>query len=371
MARVKHTKGLRRKRRARRAGQLATICMFGHFAPTYVRNRQVEESLTSLGASVVQVQRDGPVLRRWPRLARDSRDLDFDALWVAFLGYSDVPLAWVLSRRRRVPLVFDAFVLLHDTFVTDRGTVRKRSPASLFLRTLETVACHLADVVVIDTVDHAERLARRVHLDPARIRVLHVGSDHDEVCGDRPSTAPFTVAFYGSFMPLHGVDTIVRAAALLDDERDIRFVLVGDGQTKPAAVELARTLGCENIMFLDPLHGPALRDVVCDAQVLLGVFGTSAKAMVVVPNKVVDALALEKPVVTAGTPAIRRILDASQIAMVPPGDPRALADAILALYSDPAAAVRLASAGRRAYEDHFSRAARRLEMAAILQAARP
>jgi glycosyltransferase involved in cell wall biosynthesis len=268
-------------------------------------------------------------------------------------------------------------VLLHDTFVTDRGTVRRRSPASFFLRALEIVACRLADVVVIDTVDHAERLARRVRLDPSRIRVLHVGSDHDEACPDRaPVTQstgaePFTVAFSGSFMPLHGVDTIVRAASLLADEPGIRFVLVGEGQTKPGAVELARTLGCENITFLDPLYGPALRYLLCNAQVLLGVFGTSAKAQVVVPNKVVDALALAKPVITAGTPAIRRILDASEITTVPPGDPRALADAIRTLRSDPATAQRLASAGRRGYDDHFSPAARRLEMAAILQAAQP
>jgi glycosyltransferase involved in cell wall biosynthesis len=136
-------------------------------------------------------------------------------------------------------------------------------------------------------------------------------------------------------------------------------------------VELARRLGCENISFLDPLHGAALRAVLCRAHLLLGVFGTSAKAMVVVPNKVVDALALGKPVVTAGTPAIRRLLDDSQITTVPPGDPRALADAILALRSDPAAADRRASAGRRAYEVRFSRPARTLEMAAILQAAQP
>ena len=178
---------LGRSRRRRGPDEVATVCMFGHFDPGYVRNRQVNESLTSLGHHVVEVQSDGPVLRRWPLLARDARGRTFDVLWVAFLGYSDVPLAWVLSRWRRVPLVFDAFVLLHDTFVTDRETVRKRSVTSLFLRTLETVACHLADIVVIDTVDHAERLARRTRLDPRRIRVLPVGSQHDAACPDAPS----------------------------------------------------------------------------------------------------------------------------------------------------------------------------------------
>jgi glycosyltransferase involved in cell wall biosynthesis len=348
---------------------IATICMFGQFSPTYVRNRQVQEALASLGYLVVPVQGTGPVTHRWPRLAREARGHTFDALWVAFLGYSDVPLAWVLSRWRRVPLVFDAFVLLHDTFVTDRGTVRRRSPAAVFLRVLEITACHLADIVVIDTVDHADRLAHRTHIKPEKVHVLHVGSQYDEPCADAPPNDPFTVVFFGTYMPLHGVEVIVRAAALLSDEPAIRFVLVGDGQTKPAAVALATTLHCENVTFLEPLHDDALREVLCRAQLLLGVFGTSEKAQVVVPNKVVDALALERPVVTAGTPAIERLLDPSQIRTVPPGDARALADAILGLFSDPGECRRLARAGRLGYEERFAPAARRLEMAAIVRSA--
>ena len=348
---------------------IATICMFGQFSPTYVRNRQVHESLASLGYLVVPVQSDGPVTRRWPRLARSASGHTFDAVWVAFLGYSDVPLAWVLSRRRRVPLIFDAFVLLHDTFVTDRGTVRRRSPAAVFLRGLEITACHLADVVVIDTVDHADRLARRTYVDRGKVHVLHVGSQYDEPCAEAPSDEPFTVAFFGTFMPLHGVDVIVRAAARLTHEPAIQFVLVGDGQTKPGAVALATALGCENVTFLDPLHDDALRRVLCGAQVLLGVFGTSEKARVVVPNKVVDGLALERPVITAGTPAIERALDASQIRTVPPGDAVALADAILELFSDPVERRRLARNGRLGYEGRFAPPARRSEMAAIMQSA--
>ena len=67
--------------------------------------------------------------------------------------------------------------------------------------------------------------------------------------------------------------------------------------------------------------------------------------------------------------AVRRALDPSQLAMVPPGDPRALADAILALHSDPIGRERLGQAGRAAYEAGFSPAVLRVEMAAILEAA--
>jgi glycosyltransferase involved in cell wall biosynthesis len=362
------------------------VCMFGHFSPTYPRNRQVQAALGALGHDVVQIQRDGPVLRRWPRLARAARARRFDVVWVAFLGYSDVPLAWLISRWRKVPLVFDAFILLHDTFVTDRATVRRRSPAALFLRVLEIVACHLADVVVVDTLDHAERVAQRTHLAAERIRVLHVGSDQKSPCpphtpnsqanGPTSGTtngptngSSFTVAFCGSFMPLHGTDVIVHAARLLDDRADIRFLLVGDGQTKAEAVRLARTLGCRHVSFLEARRGDALRDVLCHADVLLGVFGDSEKTRVVVPNKVVDALALAKPLITADTPAIRRMLDGTRLRTVPPRDARALADAVLDLCSDASTRARLGRAGREAYEELFSPAALQGELAEILRAA--
>jgi glycosyltransferase involved in cell wall biosynthesis len=354
----------------------AAFCMFGHFAPAYPRNRQVRAALEGLGHDVVDVQCEGPVYRRWPRLARAARARKFDVVWVAFLGYSDVPLAWIISRWRRVPLVFDAFILLHDTFVTDRTSVRRWAPAALFLRALEIVACHLADVVVVDTVDHAERFARRTRLDPARIRVLHVGSDHEAPCahqtvpaGSRSDAAPLTVAFCGSFMPLHGTDVIVQAAARLDDRPEIRFVLVGDGQTKAAAVRLAGSLGCRHVSFLGPCRGDELRSVLCAADILLGVFGASEKTMVVVPNKVVDALALGKPTITADTPAIRRMLDSTRLRTVPPRDPQALADAILDLASDGPVRASLGRAGRAAYDNLFSTAALRDEMAEIIRTA--
>jgi len=62
---------------------------------------------------------------------------------------------------------------------------------------------------------------------------------------------------------------------------------------------------------------------------VLGIFGTSAKAGRVIPNKVFQALACGAPVVTADTAAARELLrDGESALLVPPGDPEALAAAI-------------------------------------------
>ena len=61
----------------------------------------------------------------------------------------------------------------------------------------------------------------------------------------------------------------------------------------------------------------------------LGIFGTSAKAARVIPNKAFQALACGTPLVTADTPAARELLvDGESALLVPPGDPEALAAAL-------------------------------------------
>ncbi len=90
---------------------------------------------------------------------------------------------------------------------------------------------------------------------------------------------------------------------------------------------------------------------------MLGVFGTSAKADRVIPNKAFHALACGAPLVTAATRGARELLvDGESALLVPPGDAAALAAAVRRLASDPGLAARLASGGRAAYETHASEA---------------
>jgi glycosyltransferase involved in cell wall biosynthesis len=84
--------------------------------------------------------------------------------------------------------------------------------------------------------------------------------------------------------------------------------------------------------------------------VCLGIFGTSEKARRVVPNKIFQAMAVGRPIVTADTPAIRELLvHEREGLLVPAGDPDALAAALVRLAGDEALRRRMGEAARQRF----------------------
>ncbi len=87
----------------------------------------------------------------------------------------------------------------------------------------------------------------------------------------------------------------------------------------------------------------------------LGIFGTSAKAQRVIPNKAFQALACGTPLITADTPAARELLVHEESALlVRPGDPEALAEALRRLAGDAELRTRLSEGGLAAYRKRAS-----------------
>jgi glycosyltransferase involved in cell wall biosynthesis len=130
-----------------------------------------------------------------------------------------------------------------------------------------------------------------------------------------------------------------------------RLLFVGAPPPRVAEIlEHARTRGLSGRVLVlghrdDVPAVLAASDVVVDGSYAgLGITGS-----------IREALACERPVIATaveGMPEL--IVDGETGRLVPPRDPAALADAILAVTADPAAAQALARAGRKRVESHFS-----------------
>ncbi|MFF2451558.1 glycosyltransferase [Isoptericola sp. NPDC058082] len=282
-----------------------------------------------------------------------------DAVLVGYLGHFDVVLARLLFGR--TPVLLDHLVFAGDT-AADRGA---RGARVTLLRGLDRVATSCADVVLLDTPEHLRMLGELV---PARARrglVVPVGApqawfDAAPVRTGPPGDGatddgrPLRVVFFGLFTPLQGTDVLAEALAVALPRaaeeaarggRGLEVTLAGSGQDLPAARDRLR--GTPGITWHDWVEPADLPALVAAHDVCLGIFSATPKGLRVVPNKVFQGLAAGCVVVTSDTEPQRRLLG-DHLELVPPADPTALADRLLAL-RDPgalAAARGRAAAGR-------------------------
>jgi len=166
----------------------------------------------------------------------------------------------------------------------------------------------------------------------------------------------FLVQFYGSFLPLQGIEYVVRAARIVETkDRAIRFELIGSGQTFPMIKKLVEELGLKNIVLRDWIPFKELPEVVSRAHICLGIFGNTEKTLRVVPNKVFQYLSLKKPVITGRTPAILEFfVDRENIFLCEPADADSLADAIMLLKDNEELRRKIAENGYELIQENFT-----------------
>ncbi|WP_103063639.1 glycosyltransferase [Actinomyces qiguomingii] len=288
----------------------------------------------------------GRLASRWSRLAAGSRRYRGshapDALLVGYMGHFDVLLARVLYPRTTIIL---------DHLIFASGTARDRGEGgskARVLSVLDRLATHCADVVVLDTAEHAARLdadiAHRGVIVPvgapaswyaAGRRAAAARIDDD---GRRAADRPLTVVFFGLFTPLQGAPYMARALRLLAERgAPVRVLLIGSGQDRAECEQILAGCPAERmVQWCDWVDSAELPRVVAEHDVCLGIVGTTDKALDVVPNKVFQGLAAGCAVVTSDTVPQRRLLGDGAV-LVPPGDARALADALQHLATDPVA----------------------------------
>jgi len=164
----------------------------------------------------------------------------------------------------------------------------------------------------------------------------------------------FVVQYSGNMGLWHDMETLVRAAGLLRDSREIHFLFIGKGMRRAGAEALARRLNLENITWLDFVPREQLPETLpgCDAALVSLRAGLEGVA---VPSKLFGIMATGRPIV-AQAPAsseVARVLTESGCGVVVrPGDAAGLAGAIRDLAVDPDGTRAM---GRRARDAYLAR----------------
>ncbi len=345
-----------------------TILCWGRFDRHYSRNRILRQLLTEAGWTVQEflprVSELGGLEAMLRGVARP------DALWVPAFRQRDFPAARRFASRHRIPLLFDPLISAWDKAVHERQKFSEESFRAGRLLRAERQLFSRADLLLADTAPHARFFVEKLHAPAASTFVVPVGAEEGIFTCQPPAGSATRaggrpeILFYGSFIGLQGSRTIAAAARLVPEAS---WVLLGDGPERQACTELAA--GHPQIRFEPPIPYRDLPGRIARADLLLGVFGPSAKAARVIPNKVYQALACGRPVLTRESPAYPEELvqdPESGIAFVPAADPEALATAARELIADPNRLARAAGWARGSYEKWFSTEQLRRALAVVL-----
>jgi glycosyltransferase involved in cell wall biosynthesis len=329
------------------------VCFFGGYDAGYPRNAVIRRGLEANGVRVSQcrVKPGGrflvryPLLfSRWIPLAKKS-GVPPSFLFVPEFCQKDVPLARFLSLLSSRRLIFDPLASRFETKILDWRRKPEGSLAAWWNRVIDLWALKLSDLALADTQAHKDYYCRQFGLDARKIEVLPVGFDDHifskNLVQDRPVSKigdlPFTVLFFGSFLPLHGVEVIIQAAQQIwMEDKTVRFQFIGSGQTLPRVRQLASDLGLRNVWFENWISQASLAEkIVLEADICLGIFSRTEKAERVVPHKIFQSMALRKPVVTSRTSAVEEFFShRKNIFLCEKGEPISLARAILKLKNE-------------------------------------
>ncbi len=355
-----------------------TVCYFGTYIPEYPRNRVIIKGLLSQGINVVECHfplwhgiepRIGKIrgLRRklllalkilWAQcnlLVKYQNVPEYDLMIVGYTGHFDIFLAKILSSLRRKPLIFDFFWSMYCTFVEDRKVFKRGSLMAKFIKSIDRFSYKVSNLLLLDTQTHIKYISKTLKLNEKKFKRIWVGADESIFYPiKQKETGDFVVLFFGTFIPLQGVETIIKSAKKLEKER-ITFKIIGKGQLSSHIHNLSKTLKLENCEFIEWIPLQNLAKEISQSDICLGIFGSSMKAASVIPNKVFDAIACNKPCISEDSPAIREIFtDRKDILLVPPEDETSLAKAILTLKNNSILREGIAKNAYSLFLTHFS-----------------
>jgi glycosyltransferase involved in cell wall biosynthesis len=207
----------------------------------------------------------------------------------------------------------------------------RSSPVGLLYLTLEQVLMRRTELFLFESAYGRDAFAAKIGTPRSLVRVVHNGVTQEEFADIAPQPDATDVVFIGELRHLKGVDVLLDALAILArDGRPVSATIIGAGPDAEQFRTQAERLGLSSsIRFLGAM--PA-REGFARGRVMVA--PSRAESL---PYIVLEAAAAAVPLITTDVGGIPEVFGPQSARLIPPGDAAALAQAIRAALTDPAA----------------------------------
>lgn len=290
----------------------------------------------------------------------------YDLLFLHSTPPTNGVMGGVLRKLKRKPFIYNVQDVFPDSLV-NAGMATEGSLGVRIGRAIESFTYANADrLVVINR--QIEANLREKGVDGDKLSVIYNWVDDravrpvrrthnrlfDELSLDMDD---FIVTYAGNVGIAQGIEVLVRAASLLSDEEGLHFVIMGSGVCLESCKKLAEDLHLANITFAPMQDASRVSEVYSlgDASLVSCKSGFGECGM---PSKTCSIMATETPVIASFDldSELASIVESNDVGVVvPAGDSRKLADAILELKSNRTLARACGRNGRSFLKDHMSK----------------
>lgn len=253
---------------------------------------------------------------------------------VSFLG------AKYLTKHFNAKLIFEVRDIWPMTLI-ELGGYSPRHPFVRLLQKIEDMAYRDSDRVISNLNNAVEHMVQR-GMDKDKFAWIPNGFSLNEVqnnhelpdkISSRLPTDKFIIGYTGTIGVANALDSLMDAAELLKEHREIVFVLVGNGKDKVGFEELVALRKLDNVLFFDAIPKNCIQSILTKFDVL---FVAAKKSILykygVSPNKLYEYLYAGKPIIYAIDSSKYLPVDGANAGIsIPAENPQAIADAILKL----------------------------------------
>jgi len=249
-------------------------------------------------------------------------------------GSFPVQIAYFFKKK----IITDFFISFYDTEVNDRKNYKPESREAKMAKKHDKDAIINSRLVFFLNQSEAEYYTKVLDIDITKInyRILPLCIDEKPPANMdyfRKKRKCLNLCWCGSYIPLQGLDVILKAVSLL---RKMDLHLYIWGRADKNSGEYANLIDSLNIQDIVTIHNEWGGDsrkkwedfivAVCD--ISLGIFGQSMKARTVIANKVIDGIAFRTPVITAHSHGLQEYFSGNDDIFMTQNTPEALAEMI-------------------------------------------
>jgi colanic acid biosynthesis glycosyl transferase WcaI len=249
----------------------------------------------------------------------------------------------LVCRLARIKYVYNLQDLYPES-AAGLGHVKSHGVAFNLMAAMDRYTMTGAAAVVPNSEEFAETIVRTRGVQPSRVHVVWnwydgrivpepKDNEHRKAWGADSKTC--VVMYAGNVGSVAGLETVLGAAELLRDRLPCRFVLAGDGASRPALEAECARRNLDTVKFFYPLHRADLGHVQAAADIML-ITTRKSLSHSEVPSKIMGYMLSGRPVLSMvdSRSNTARVMELAQCGMVgAPEDPQSLADHVESMFA--------------------------------------